>query len=199
MGTQSAFMSIGEVIFLIGGGLLVDMNWRFPFGLYLVAFLILPLAIAILYEPGKANVKEKSNKDVPGHNRLIALIYMLGFIKMVFFYMLPTQIPFLLQQKTNVSNTLVGFAIAISTMTATVASLNYGRIKKRIPFKSLFSLAFLIMAIGYFIIAFNESYLGIIFGLAISGLGIGLLPPNGNVWLMELIPVSNRGKIVGTM
>ncbi|WP_139856379.1 MFS transporter [Aequorivita sinensis] len=78
-------------------------------------------------------------------------------------------------------------------------SLRNGEIKKQIPFKSLFSLAFLLMAIGYFIMAFNKSYFGIISGLTISSLGIGLLLPNGNVWLIKHVPVSNRGKIIGTM
>lgn len=199
MGTQSAFMSLGGVVFLIVGGLLADMNWRFPFWLYLMSFVILPFAIAVLYEPEKMNMEENADKNQRGNNRLIALIYILGFFGMVFFYMIPTQIPFLLQEKTEVSNTLVGIAIAVSTLTAAIASINYGRVKKKISFLKIFTFSFLLIAIGYFFIAYNEGYLGIVFGLGIAGLGVGFLLPNGNVWLMELAPVSSRGKIIGTM
>lgn len=199
MGTQSAFMSLGGVIFLIVGGFLADMNWRFPFSLYLMAFVILPFAIAILYEPTKVKMNDHSDKNLKSNSRLIAIIYILGFLGMVFFYMIPTQIPFLLQERTSVSNTLVGIAIAVSTFTAAIASLNYGRIKKMISFQKIFAFAFLLIGIGYFFIAFNESYLGIVLGLGIAGLGVGILLPNGNVWLMELAPASSRGKMIGAM
>jgi MFS family permease len=41
MGLQSAFMALGGVFFLVGGGFLSDMSWRFAFGIYLVGFVIL--------------------------------------------------------------------------------------------------------------------------------------------------------------
>jgi MFS family permease len=31
MGYQSAFMALGSVFFVLGGSLLSDINWRFPF------------------------------------------------------------------------------------------------------------------------------------------------------------------------
>jgi MFS family permease len=38
MGLQAAFVSYGGVAFLILGGVLADLGWRFPFAIYLMAF-----------------------------------------------------------------------------------------------------------------------------------------------------------------
>lgn len=43
LGLQAAFMGLGGVIFLSLGGFLADQNWRFPFLIYLFAWLLVPL------------------------------------------------------------------------------------------------------------------------------------------------------------
>ena len=50
MGYQSAFMAIGGVFFVIGGGFLSDINWRFPFGIYFVGIVLIPFAFLYLKE-----------------------------------------------------------------------------------------------------------------------------------------------------
>jgi MFS family permease len=56
MGLQAAFMGLGGVLFLSVGGVLADLNWRFPFLIYLLAWLLLPMAITALYEPPRRSV-----------------------------------------------------------------------------------------------------------------------------------------------
>lgn len=201
VGSQAAFMSLGGVVFLTLGGFLADLNWRFPFALYLAAFIILPFAMAILYEPTKENKEQnvtyKKVQNLNTNNKIIVLVYAIGFLGMVFFYMIPTQIPFLLDERLDISNTFYGLAIALTTLTGAVTSIKYGAIKKRFSFPKIFVFAFFLMASGYFFIAFNITYNGILLGLAIAGLGIGLLMPNCNLWLMEVVSVNNRGKIIG--
>lgn len=201
VGSQAAFMSLGGVVFLTAGGFLADMNWRYPFALYLTAFLILPFVIAVLYEPirenNQQNITDSTVKSVDTNNKIIALVYTVGFLGMVFFYMIPTQIPFLLNERLDISNTLNGIAIALTTLTGAVTSIKYGTIKKRLSFPRIFVTSFLLMAAGYFFVALNETYIGILLGLAISGFGVGLLMPNCNLWLMEVTSIKNRGKIIG--
>jgi MFS family permease len=43
MGLQSGFMGLGGVLFLTLGGALAQQNWHYPFGIYLFAWLIVPL------------------------------------------------------------------------------------------------------------------------------------------------------------
>ncbi len=201
VGSQAAFMSLGGVVFLTAGGLLADMNWRFPFILYLAAFLILPLVIFVLYEPkkedGYENIRGNQEMTVNRNAKIVALVYLIGFLGMVFFYMIPTQIPFLLNERLEINNTLNGVAIALTTLTGAITSIKYGAIKKIFSFPEIFVISFLFISLGYFLIAQNVTYAGILLGLAIAGLGIGLLMPNCNLWLMEVVSIKNRGKIIG--
>ena len=201
VGAQSAFMSVGGVVFLLAGGFLADINWRFPFIIYLSAFLLLPFVIAVLYEPARERSPGTANSPLPvieGQTlRITALVYILGFLGMVFFYMIPTQIPFLLKERMDVSQTLHGLAIAVTTMTSALAALRYGVVKRQLHFSTIFVVSFVLMAAGYFCVALFQRCAGILTGLAIAGLGLGLLLPNSNLWLMNTADPNHRGKIIG--
>ncbi|MDD3061174.1 MAG: MFS transporter, partial [Sulfurimonas sp.] len=50
MGLQSAFSAIGGVFFVLGGGILADIDWRWAFGIYLIGFLLIPFALKFIQE-----------------------------------------------------------------------------------------------------------------------------------------------------
>jgi MFS family permease len=54
MGLQAAFVGYGGVLFLIVGGLLADIGWRFPFAIYLIAFGICALVVLFITEPQRS-------------------------------------------------------------------------------------------------------------------------------------------------
>jgi len=197
MGKQSAFIAAGGVVFLLLAGSLADINWRLPFSLYLMSLVLLPFVVLIIYEPIKIDKTLKGSEAARIDKPLIAFIYLLAFFGMIFFYMVPTQIPFLLKSKLDVNNTFTGIAIATSTLMGSISSINYGRIKRKLRFRTIYALAFFVMAIGYSIIAFAENYTVILMGLAVSGLAMGMFIPNSNLWLMEIVPIAKRGKIIG--
>ena len=66
MGLQAAFMGLAGVVFLPLSGALASINWRYPFLVYLVSWLLIPLVIFSIYEPLRIKVKEeiKANKQV---------------------------------------------------------------------------------------------------------------------------------------
>ncbi|MDD5549167.1 MAG: MFS transporter, partial [Sulfurovaceae bacterium] len=92
MGLQSAFISIGGVLFISGGGILSDIAWRYPFGIYLIGFLVLPMIVLFLKEPSSLSELE-DDRELPDK---VHFIYILAFILMLIFYVLPTQMPFLM-------------------------------------------------------------------------------------------------------
>jgi len=51
MGYQAGVMGFGGVAFLLLGGVLADIGWRFPFLIYLFPFLILPGVLFAIDEP----------------------------------------------------------------------------------------------------------------------------------------------------
>ena len=203
MGLQAAFMGLGRVVFLSVGGFIANLNWRFPFLIYLSAWIIL-LAIALtLHEPKReANNQTKDSSLVTQTQPnmpmvVLAMIYGIALFYMLAFYLIPVQLPFYLQTLSNSSASAIGLAIAASTLASAIASLRYGFVKERLGFVSIVVLAFAIAAVGYLIIGIAGSYNIVLIGLITAGLGFGLLMPNLNVWLSSIIPNALRGKALG--
>ncbi|AFY34064.1 MFS transporter [Calothrix sp. PCC 7507] len=203
LGMQAAFMGFGGVLFLSLGGVLADVNWRLPFLIYLVAWLILPLVIFVLPEPVRDRYPTgTSQSPLPPPSEqlpwgLLLTIYAIAFITQIVFYLIPTQLPFYLQQLVNAKAAQSGLAIALATLATSISALSYPQLKKRFSFNGIYAIAFVLMGIGFSIISLVKSYELILVGLAIGGLGIGLLMPNMNVCLTTIVPATARGRVLG--
>ncbi len=198
-GLQSLFMSAGGIVFVGLGGLLADMDWRFPFAIYLFSIVVMVLVAISLVEPKD---EFKNDNKAVGNNRnlpyqKIGAILATLFIAMVVFYMTPVQIPFLLQERGAESASLSGLAIAFSTIGGAIGAGFYARLKRKLSFQKLFAITFVTLALGYAIVGFGTTYVLALTGLLISGFGVGLLMPNGTVWLLEITPLPQRGTIMG--
>jgi MFS family permease len=200
LGLQAAFMGLGGVIFLTLGGYLADLNWRLPFLIYLLAWLILPLVVFVLPEPRLNRTNAQLTNATPAEPTpwlLLSLTYGIAFLTQIVFYMIPVQLPFYLQQLSNANATQSGLAIALATLATSTSALNYQRLKARFTFMAIYAIAFLLMGIGYLIISLGQSYQLVLLGLTIAGLGVGLLTPNMNVCLTSSTPAALRGRILG--
>lgn len=199
MGYQASFMAYGGVVFITLSGLLTEINWRVPFLLFAIPVLYLPLVFANIYEPSIA--KEASNEKGESQSAypkgFVFLIYSIGFFFMACFYMIPTQLPFYLQNVVNVSSTATGLAIATATLSGGTASLFYNWIKSRSTYNFVYFLVFIAMGVGFMTISLSAVYSVVVLGLLICGFGMGMLMPNTNTCLMELAPEKLRGRIMG--
>jgi MFS family permease len=81
----------------------------------------------------------------------------------------------------------------VCTLFSSFASLAYGRVKTRLDFISILTLIFGLLGVGYVIIGRVQSYEQILIGLAVSGLGLGLLMPNLTVWVSAVVTDALRG------
>lgn len=199
MGWQGAFMAFGGVVFVAVGGFLADYSWRMPFLVYAFSLIILVLATIFIYEPeiiaGKSKIPlaEKQQRKFKKY----LLVYSTAFVGMLFFYVIPTQIPFLLNQHTNLSNATIGYSISCAILAGAMAAMGYGKVRLRYNFSQIYALTFALMGAGYFVVSLSVSYPVMMAGLIIAGFGTGLLMPNTNLWLISLAPLEQRGRMVG--
>ncbi len=196
IGLQAAFATFGGVMFLVMGGFLADLRWDAPFLIYLLAFVVLPFVMYFIYEPKISRTKE-TLKGKFATVKITYLIYPVAFLSMVTIFLIPIQIPFHLKQLTDTGNTEIGIAIATSYLFAGVASILYKKIKSSQSFRNIFIVPFILMGSGYLIISFAENYLQVVSGLAIAGVGLGLLIPNVTLCLISETPVLYRGRVLG--
>ncbi|MGB5508247.1 MFS transporter [Robiginitalea sp.] len=199
-GLQIAVMSVAGILFITLGGFLADISWETPFLLYLFALAILPFALRFLPEPASAAVAtDTTTKTGVKSPPMIWLVFINVMLMWVLFFILPIQIPFYLKELGVEKNSLIGIAIAGSTLSSAISSFNYARLKGRFSHGVIFGLGYGLMALAFLVIALGHTYSLVVIGLVIAGLGMGLLIPNANILVMQLAPPSIRGREIGKL
>ncbi|MBD3790960.1 MAG: MFS transporter [Campylobacterales bacterium] len=133
MGLQSAFTSVGGLLFLLAGGTLSDIDWRYSFGIYLSGILFLPLVFLYIKEPVHYHLL---GEEQSVHPRL-SMIYLLAFILMLIFYILPTQMPFLMMNHFGADGKLTGMIIAMAFIFNALGALSFSYFKNAYDFRSI--------------------------------------------------------------
>ncbi len=201
MGLQSGFMGLGGVLFLTLGGALAQQDWHYPFGIYLFAWLIVPLIIMFIGEPGRESKFNNSEIDSapkpPTPIAVLMIVYGLTTISQIAFYLIPVQLPFYLETMVKAQPSQSGMAIAFCTLFSAIASVTYGKLKQRMEFVTFLPMIFGLMGIGYLLIGQSSSWLQVLAGLAIAGMGLGILMPNMSVWLSSAVSDVMRGRALG--
>ena len=116
------------------------------------------------------------------------MIYATAYLGMVFFYMVPIQVPFLLTTL-GASASRVGLMLAATNLVAVAVSLNFSRVRNYLANRTIAAILFLLLGCGYFLISRGQGYTLPALGLAVAGIGMGLLMPTVNVWLAETSPL----------
>lgn len=197
MGYQAACMGFGGVLSLTTGGILADISWRAPFLIFCFAFIVFPAALFFLPEPDRDAEKKEGKADyVPFVGRTVAAVYVVAFVGMILFFMIPVQVPFYLMSMGKISHTQIGFTLASMTLTASALSTQYHRVRARFSFRIIFIFLFLMMTLGYTLLYLAPSPGFVVMGLVTVGLGMGFYLPNLNVWLVSLVPLRVRGRAV---
>ena len=200
LGLQSAFMAFGGVLFLSVGGLLASIGWRAPFFVYLLGVPLVPMALMVLGgAPGTRASEAPRGPRAQVPWRAIALPCAAAFMGMALFSLVPVQIPFLLRQTGFGGPAVTGGAIATLTLTGGIASLQFRRLATRVSREAIAALTFGLMALGYVVVAVAPNLSTVVLGLALAGLGTGLIMPNTNEWTMHATHGAQRPGALGVL
>lgn len=200
LGIQGAFMAFGGTIFVTVAGLLADMSWRYPFGVYLAAIVILALSAKILYEPQGDDASAAD--DTPANGIPwggLWPVYLTVFLGMILFYVIPVQSPFLMRSLGAERGLAISSGLIGGTFLAATASFFYNRIKVHLYFNQIYAILFTAIGVGFALISLSGSVLTAALSTAIAGLGAGLLMPNTSLCLLSQSSPRNRGRIMSGM
>ncbi len=202
MGMQNAFMAFGGVLFITGGGILADISWRAPFLIYTTALLLIPAMQLFITEPERAGPPAgdtSRNRSRSMSLMTTGLIVGMAFFGMAMFYMIPVQIPFLLDRFGEMTSTRIGLALASFVLMGALVSLNFHHFLRRMSYAGVYLLCFFLLGSGYILISFSGSYHQVFIGMIVGGIGSGLLMPNSSIWLLSEAPEHLRGRISGML
>ncbi|MEM8787199.1 MAG: MFS transporter [Pseudomonadota bacterium] len=131
--------------------------------------------------------------------RVVLLTGGILFGVMVFILMAATRLPFLLERIGVTSPGLIGVTLALMTAASFPTGLFYGRVRARLEPRIIAALALGLMGAGYAVIALAPTLGQVMAGIVVTGLGLGLIIPNQNVWLMAHVSQTARGRASGLM
>ncbi len=203
LGLQSAFASLGGVVFLPLAGVLAGIGWNAPFWIYAVSALIVPFAVLSLREPVRARSRVTAGDagtapaGRPGSAaRGIAAVYALAFAGTLIFFMAPTQLPFSLE-RFAVTPSTTGLVIAGSTLTSLLASLVYSRVRRSLRAGLITALSLGLLGAGWVLVGTAGALAQVAVGVLVGGVGVGLVVPHLTLALSELAPPARRGRVLG--
>lgn len=193
MSFQSAFISFGGLLLLLCGGLLSDISWRYPFGIYLIGVLYIPLVWLFIIEP--KNIVHTAPETVEAGSLLP--VYALAFLLMLIFYVLPTQMPFLMINGFGASGALTGVIIATAFIFNALGALTFAKLKKRFTFATIYTAGLLLISIGFVLISLVNDVHYFFGTSAIMGFSGGLMMTNVTAWMLSKTQQSSRVKSSG--
>lgn len=173
---QSVAVNLGGIVFVSLSGMLAEYSWRFPFGLYLLAFVIFMMSIQVVTIPALVDneiPKRLTLSDIKG----VLPAYILGFMGMLFYYIVLMNLPFILDKSLALSTSMIGMVMALmSFISATIAYL-FRHLLSRFGERWLLVLCFCCYAIAFVALSQTQfewrAYVAIVFG----GISFGLLLP----------------------
>ena len=193
MSMQGMAIGFGGIAFIISGGYLANIGWQYPFLIYLLPVLFLPLLFTSLKEPEIAIHKAELDTQVAPK---LYPVYLTAFFSMLLFYMLPTQMPYLVINDLGGSPSSVGYFISFAMFINALVSKQYHKLKERFSFIQIFTITYFFFGIGLLIISFVTTPNQLFFASLFMGVGFGLVIVNINVWLLSLVEPSKRGRSI---
>lgn len=191
MSLQNAFVALGGIVFVAGGGMLSDIGWRVPFSIYLIGLILLPFGILFLKEVKLTDSKFMQESEIPKKN---LHIYFLAFFLMLTFFALPTQIPFLIINHFHGSGTLAGMIISSAFLFNALGSIVFSFLKKRYSFSTIYLIGLSIMSLGFSGIGLIDNVYLFFITSPTMGFGGGIMMTNIVTWLLSTTTLKSRIK-----
>jgi MFS family permease len=199
LGFQAGTAGVSALVFLLLSGVLAErVGWRAPFGIYLLAFVVLVFAIVGL----KGSKVPVRRHEAGGSARdLFALwpVYLLALGLFAGYFMTSIQLSFLLAEDHVDSPIQRSLVIAGGVLAGGVMGAAYGPILARLGTRLMPCLVIGMLGAGLFIIGISASVLVTAAGAVISGGGGGMIAPHIETLILGRAPLDLRARAISFM
>ncbi|MGP1382575.1 MAG: MFS transporter [Thainema sp.] len=202
MGYATSALASSSIFFPLLGGWLGSYNWRYAFGLYVMAIPIMLLAIFVLRKPvtQSASTVDLSHKDEllrvlvkPG----VLLAFLALAMASAVFYIVIVYAPLYYKQTIDASTLLNGAILASRAIGASVISaVGASRIARRLGINGAIMVGFLGMAMALATVPYLDQPGSILLAALGFGLGFGVVMPNLYDILAKFAPEGQRAGVL---
>lgn len=191
---QGMSIELGGVIFLFIGGLLAAVGWRWPFSLYLFAWLMLAMVLVFVPRPGRAVVAEvpERNNDA-GPSAAMVLTWAAALFSMIVFFTAIVLLPLHLHGM-GVTESQTGYFLSFVSLVAVAGAWLMPKLVSRLGDFTTLSAAFGFYTLAHLTFALAASMPVFVLGGIALGLGFGFSVPLVNHLIVELSNPDQRGR-----
>lgn len=203
-GLQISARNFGGLIFILLAGLVATVSPRLVFGVYGLALLVLPIAWLVIVEPQRApsvgKVASSSGLEDPQkwHLPFLGLVVLQSITNM-FFFIMPTQLPFFLDANGYASANMTGLTLSMLMLSGGSVALTYSRIQRAIGYAGVYTIGYAAMAFGFLLLVTSAMPLFALAGAALIGAGYAAVSPTFVALTLSLAPPHYRGLAGGIL
>ncbi|QWX83988.1 MFS transporter [Cellulophaga sp. HaHaR_3_176] len=199
---QGMSIELGGVVFLSLGGVLGDWNWRYPFAIYLVAFVCLVFVFLFLPKDDKSKIDDNQKADLniaetPKQKKEVQLIVWGSLLAMALFFVSFVRLPQYLPTVFDFSDSQVGYFMASISLVAVLSASQMPRVTDKLNSYNTVISGFAFFVLGYVCFALASSMFLLIAGILCIGVGFGFTIPLLNHMIVEASTIKTQGKNLG--
>lgn len=192
---QGMSIELGGVIFLFFGGLLATVGWRWPFSLYLFAWLFLLMQLLFVPRPARTMpvISEAQTETKDPSLPLLMPVFTAAVFSMISFFTAVIVLPLQLKSL-GYSEAETGYFLSFISLMAVIAAWLMPRLVGWKGDYGTLYLAFVAYAAAHLLLAVSGGLHLLILAGILMGTGFGLSVPLVNHLVVEKSPPLLRGK-----
>ncbi len=189
LGWQVVATSLSATAFFVVGGALGESGWRTPFWVFLIALVLVPFVVRLLPDPvttaASARADRSERRRTPW--RLLLLPCGLTLVTSMLFYVVPTQLSYVLVEQGVSSTSTIGFitggaALATGIGGFLIGNLAVDRLWLLLPVESALT------AVGLLMLGLSgDSLVLAANGAMLASVGGGMLVATLLIWTMRVL------------
>ncbi len=184
MGLSNAVDNLGGIIATLLAGWLSIINWRYVFGVYFIAIIVLILIIFGLPEPSDRRKKSKGEIYING---TVIIISIVAFFLNIAFYSVVTNIALFIKSEDLGNAASSGIAMSFLTLGGFISGIFLGKISKALKNIKV-PVGIIGMSFGFFLLSKAYNLNIVLLSTFIIGFGLGILKPVLFLKVMEVTP-----------
>ncbi|NML38154.1 MFS transporter [Chitinophaga sp. G-6-1-13] len=195
MAAQGMAIELGGALFLLAGGILGDIDWRLPFCIYLLAWVLWLMMTGTVPQSPQPQAANSSGKGTAP-----AAVYVIvagAAAAMLLFFTCILQLPELLHQRFQFSATQTGYYMGAVSLLAVIAAGRLTVMVKRTSERFTLATGFALLAAGNLLLNSAGQLPPLLLAALCLGGGFGFTIPLLNHMTVNVSTADNRGASLG--
>lgn len=196
LGYYNAVAQMGSVALNPVSGLLGELNWHWSFAIYGLAAPFAAVALVALHGRSPRAARPKSD-ETPLLRWFPFRFAVIGMLLGIVIYVPAVYLPFLLRDLGMTSPALISFVLTGDIIAGSIAALCYGRARQVLSEHGAFMVSVGLAGVGLLVAALASSYLLVIIGSVVFGIGCAWFFPNLMIFVAGRVGPDQQGRATG--